>query len=191
MQNNKTGFENFIDSRQIEGTWRTEQILNDTSYYIQDKEILQDIKDFFYLLEKLKVEGKFFMPFPLWFELENNKITVFGGFKTDYASIPRLLWRIITPWEIKRPAILHDAGYRILWFLKNHEFITERQFTIFRKAFDELFREALDYVDPPISDFKKIGTYKSVRWFGWMKGAGLRDKHIIENNFPQIDRIIS
>lgn len=186
------GFKNRVVSKQIKGTWRTEQVLNDTTYYIQNKNLHNKLGHFFILLSKLKVNGEYYRPMPLWFELgENMSITVWGGFKTDYASIPRPLWILLAPEEIKRAAILHDAGYRILWFLFNDEIISKRQFSYFRKVFDDLFLEAMGYVDPPILEIQKRGAYKAVRWFGWMKGAGLRDQKIIENNFPENDRIFN
>nr|WP_246459599.1 DUF1353 domain-containing protein [Puniceicoccus vermicola] len=131
------------------------------------------------------------MPLPLWFEFEGRKLTVWGGFKTDYASIPRGLWFLLAPRQIRRAAILHDAGYRILGFLRDQKIITNRQFSIFRETFDDLFFEAMGHVDPSISAFKRCAAFRSVRAFGWMRGAGLNDATIIQNNFPVVDRIIS
>jgi len=188
------GFKELVDSRQISGTWRTEKILNDTSYYIQSEKIIGGLKDLFCLLDKLKIDNgnktnPYYLQIPLWFDLEKNVFTVWAGFKTDYASIPRFWWIIIAPTQIKRAAIIHDSGYRLIWFLKKEEIITNEQFKYFRNIFDNLFHEAMGYVDPPISGFLIFSAYKSVRAFGWIKGSGLKDKKIIENNFPQWDRI--
>ena len=37
-----------------------------------------------------------------------SKITCSKGFKTDFASTPKILWNIIAPWDIARAAIIHE-----------------------------------------------------------------------------------
>lgn len=35
------------------------------------------------------------------------------GFETDFASVPRILWRVFTPWgKYRKAAVLHDFLYR-------------------------------------------------------------------------------
>ena len=40
-----------------------------------------------------------------------GKITAKKGFKTDLASVPRIAWNIIAPFDIARSAVIHDALY--------------------------------------------------------------------------------
>lgn len=50
---------------------------------------------------------------PLCIQVNNREITIPQGFKTDLASIPRLLWPLFSPNESDTvyPAILHDYLY--------------------------------------------------------------------------------
>ena len=50
-----------------------------------------------------------------------SKITCKKGFKTDLASVPRVIWNIISPWDIARAAIIHDLLYlRIRQYRAKH-----------------------------------------------------------------------
>ena len=40
-----------------------------------------------------------------------GKITAPKGFKTDLASVPRLAWSFIAPFDIARSAVIHDELY--------------------------------------------------------------------------------
>ena len=49
------------------------------------------------------------------------KISVGKGFVTDLASVPRICWAFIAPWDIARAAIIHDLLYkRIRQYRKEH-----------------------------------------------------------------------
>ncbi len=41
-----------------------------------------------------------------------HRITCKKGFKTDLASVPRIIWNMISPWDVARAAIIHDLLYR-------------------------------------------------------------------------------
>jgi len=50
---------------------------------------------------------------PMTFAVRGMLFHVASGFETDFASIPRLLWRVLPPWgRYGRGAILHDYLYR-------------------------------------------------------------------------------
>ena len=40
------------------------------------------------------------------------KIIVGEGFETDLASVPRICWAFIAPWDVARAAIIHDLLYK-------------------------------------------------------------------------------
>jgi len=49
-------------------------------------------------------------PFRAW--IDDHVIVVPAGFETDFASVPRIFWRVIPPWgRYARAAIVHDYLY--------------------------------------------------------------------------------
>ena len=42
----------------------------------------------------------------------SDRISVSKGFVTDLASVPRMCWMFIAPWDIARAAIIHDLLYK-------------------------------------------------------------------------------
>ena len=77
------------------------------------------------------------------------------GFRTDGASIPRLLWRVFgSPYDpdIFTSAIAHDALYR-------GEIVP-------RKDADRAFLEMMKASGVP--EKKRRLIYRGVRWFGWI-----------------------
>ena len=43
------------------------------------------------------------------------------GMKTDLASVPRICWALISPWDVARAAIIHDHLYAALRNYCNEE----------------------------------------------------------------------
>ena len=43
---------------------------------------------------------------------KSGKITCKKDFVTDLASVPRICWMLIAPWDIARAAIIHDLLYK-------------------------------------------------------------------------------
>lgn len=81
-------------------------------------------------------------------------VTVPAGFVTDYASIPRFLWRIAPPSTGRHvwPAVLHDFLYRCA------------QERVTRKFADEVFLDAMKA--SRVSLWKRQAIYRAVRMFG-------------------------
>ena len=77
-----------------------------------------------------------------------------AGFVTDYASIPRLLWRIAPPAHGRHiwAAVLHDFLYR-----------TPAE-SVTRKEADGLFLDAMK--TSGVSIWKRQAIHKAVRMFG-------------------------
>ena len=43
-----------------------------------------------------------------------GRTTCKKGMKTDLASVPRIVWNIIAPWDVARAAVIHDHLYAVL-----------------------------------------------------------------------------
>lgn len=88
-------------------------------------------------------------------EIEIVKVPV--GFKTDFASIPRVLWRVMPPVDIHRmAAIVHDWLYS--------------QQVVTRKTADLIFEEAMGVLGVPW--WKRKLMYWGVRSGGWVAWRG-------------------
>lgn len=95
-----------------------------------------------------------------------GKITVPLGYVTDMASVPRACWAFIAPFDVARPAVVHDILYERINAVRFH--VTNKQFKVLRKLADDVFLEAMDATDPKVASWKKYSAYYAVRMFGWM-----------------------
>jgi len=79
-------------------------------------------------------------------------ISVPVNFITDFASVPRIFWPIISPIdEHAKAAVIHDWMYKYNYAKKSR--------------CEEIFNEAMKVLDVP--DWKRICIYWSVYTFGW------------------------
>lgn len=92
----------------------------------------------------------------------NTLIHVEEGFVCDLASIPRILWIFLSPWDIARPAVIHDSLYVDL------EKYTKStpEFAAYRKVADEVFAEALKETMPLVNNVYRTFCFRAVRAFG-------------------------
>ena len=89
------------------------------------------------------------------------------GFRTDGASIPRILWRVFgSPYDpdIFPAAIAHDALYR-------GEIVE-------RKDADAAFLRMME--ESGVPERKRRLVWRGVRWFGWITWLGHTDESIKE-----------
>ena len=101
-----------------------------------------------------------------------KKITVAQGFVTDLASVPRMCWAFVAPWDVARAAIIHDLLYkRIRQYrvkcsksLKNYE--DPKVIREAKKASDDVFHMAMKDAEPSVAGWKIAAAYYSVRMFG-------------------------
>jgi len=101
-----------------------------------------------------------------------KKITVAQGFVTDLASVPRMCWAFVAPWDVARAAIIHDLLYkRIRQYrvkcsksLKNYE--DPKVIDDAKKAADDVFHMAMKDAEPSVARWKIAAAYYSVRMFG-------------------------
>ena len=104
--------------------------------------------------------------------IDEHKIIVDEGFVTDLASVPRMCWAFIAPWDVARAAIIHDLLYkRIRQYraecskgLKNSE--DPKVINDAKKAADDVFHMAMKDAEPSVAGWKIAAAYYSVRMFG-------------------------
>jgi len=103
---------------------------------------------------------------------DQGEIVVSEGFKTDLASVPRMLWAFISPWDIARAAVIHDLLYS-----QCREYSTKTAFDSFlwknvRRISDKIFLMAMDAAEPSVPSWKKKSAYYAVRAFGGKAAKG-------------------
>ena len=102
----------------------------------------------------------------------DSTITVGKDFVTDLASVPRICWTFVAPWDVARAAIIHDLLYkRIRQYrvkcsksLKNYE--DPKVIREAKKASDDVFHMAMKDAEPSVARWKIAAAYYSVRMFG-------------------------
>lgn len=91
---------------------------------------------------------------PMRIKIDDKKFIIPKNFKTDLASIPRILWPVFAPQYsgFVAPAILHDYLYRC-------------DNDVNRKYADEVLYSAL--ITEQVTTFTASKFYTAVRLFGW------------------------
>lgn len=107
------------------------------------------------LIVKKLIDGRWEVAKGFTYHLGYNKsgdvVRVPKGFKTDFASVPRLFWSIIPPdGKYSQAAVLHDYVYQ--------------KHTFERKKCDQIFLEAMKVLG--VSWWKRRTMYRAVRLFG-------------------------
>ena len=111
-----------------------------------------------------------------------GKITCKKGMKTDLASTPRILWALISPWDVARAAIIHDHLYAVLRKfydakVRNPKSLANGSVALdkwkrARALADGVFLEGMHAAEPSVSGWKKYSAYYAVRVFGrWPASA--------------------
>ena len=103
-----------------------------------------------------------------------SRITCEKGFVTDLASVPRICWAFIAPWDVARAAIIHDLLYkRIRQYRAENEDSNDpnielviRTYKAAKKAADDVFHMAMKDANPSVAGWKIFSAYWSVRLFG-------------------------
>ena len=105
-------------------------------------------------------------------KVKGSKITCSKDFETDLASVPRICWAFIAPWDVARAAIIHDLLYKRIrqyraeksqglgsW--EDPKIISEA-----KKASDDVFHMAMKDSEPSVARWKIAAAYYSVKMFG-------------------------
>ena len=95
-----------------------------------------------------------------------SKVYAPKGYDTDLASIPRAGWALVAPWDVARPAIIHDVLYGALRDALTNKTHEVKLVDEMRAAADRTFLEGMSHVEPPIKMWKAKPCYWSVRPFG-------------------------
>ena len=95
-----------------------------------------------------------------------SKVYAPKGFDTDLASIPRAGWALVSPWDVARPAIIHDVLYGVLRIALQGKEYEVKLINEMRAAADRVFLEGMKQVEPPVKMWKAKPCYWSVRPFG-------------------------
>ena len=103
---------------------------------------------------------------------KDGKITCKNGFVTDLASVPRICWMFIAPWDIARAAIIHDLlykrirQYRAKLDTDNLQYDEISAYKAAKKEADKVFLAAMKDADPSVPKWKIYSAYYSVVLFG-------------------------
>ena len=104
--------------------------------------------------------------------VKGHKITVKKDFVTDLASVPRMCWTFIAPWDVARAAIIHDLLYKcIRQYRKAHRKSLKcsedpKVISDAKKASDDVFHMAMKDANPSVAGWKIAAAYYSVKMFG-------------------------
>jgi hypothetical protein len=100
---------------------------------------------------------------------DHGKITCDEGMKTDLASVPRVIWAVLSPWDVARAAVIHDHLYATL---RQFESADKREWRAARKLSDHVFLWGMQSADPKIPSYKIWSAYWAVRIFGRWAARG-------------------
>lgn len=111
-------------------------------------------------------EGSWRLVWPLRYRGRDDSFVVPSGFVTDFASVPRLLWPIWSPYGTHTAAaIVHDWIYRTRPLLPARGSVS-RSREITRREADGLFRRMMKELGTPA--WRRWTMWLAVRAFGWI-----------------------
>mgnify|MGYP001212889030 CR=1 FL=1 len=106
---------------------------------------------------------------------KSGKITCKKDFVTDLASVPRICWMLIAPWDIARAAIIHDLLYKRIRQYRAKEgsldahpnsYEVVQNYKAAKREADKVFLAAMKDADPSVPKWKIYSAYYSVVLFG-------------------------
>ena len=98
--------------------------------------------------------------------IDDCEITCNTGMKTDLASVPRIAWAVIAPWDVARAAVIHDHLYSTLRKYYHSKLMNKSKWRKARALSDKIFLLGMKSADPKVSKFKMYSAYWAVRIFG-------------------------
>jgi hypothetical protein len=101
-----------------------------------------------------------------------GRISCKKGMKTDLASIPRIVWALMAPWDVARAAVIHDHLYASLRSYYHSSGMSKDKWRAARKLSDEIFLLGMQSAEPSVWKIKIWSAYWLVRVFGrWPASA--------------------
>lgn len=108
-----------------------------------------------------------------------GRISCKKGMKTDLASVPRIVWALISPWDVARAAVIHDHLYASLRSYYHSSGMSKDKWRAARKLSDEIFLLGMQSAEPSVWKIKIWSAYWSVRVFGrWPASAKEQVKYL-------------
>tara|TARA_Y100000310_G_scaffold297575_1_gene330701 strand:+ start:1267 stop:1728 length:462 start_codon:yes stop_codon:yes gene_type:complete len=98
--------------------------------------------------------------------VNSGKITCKEGMKTDLASVPRICWAFIAPWDVARGAVIHDHLYASLRKYYHGNNFHKSTWKKARAISDKVFLLGMNSAEPSVPKWKKYAAYYSVRLCG-------------------------
>jgi hypothetical protein len=95
-----------------------------------------------------------------------GRVTCKKGMKTDLASVPRICWTLLAPWDVARAAVIHDHLYAACRDYKKSEGYKYSTWKKARALSDKIFLLGMKAADPDVPAWKIYPAYWSVRIFG-------------------------
>jgi hypothetical protein len=93
-----------------------------------------------------------------------HRITVPATFRFDLASVPRLFWFLIAPFELSIAApLIHDFLYEHKGDPPTGSMMPPKIYS--RKEADRVFRDIME--KEAVAGWRRLPAYWAVRWFGW------------------------
>ena len=91
-------------------------------------------------------------------------ITVPEGYITDLASVPRICWAFIAPFDVARAAVIHDILYeKINGAFKRGQIPTKKHRELYRTIADNIFRQGMENSEPSVPNWKIKSAFYAVR----------------------------
>ena len=95
-----------------------------------------------------------------------GRVTCKKGMKTDLASVPRICWALLAPWDVARAAVIHDHLYAACREYKKSEGYKYSTWKKARALSNKIFLLGMKAADPNVPAWKVYPAYWSVRVFG-------------------------
>ncbi len=98
---------------------------------------------------------------------DTGEITVPANYITDLASVPRIAWAVIAPFDVARAAVVHDILYeKINGAFKEGVIKDKSEREDYRSIADKVFKQGMEFAEPKVAGFKIWSAYNAVRIFG-------------------------
>lgn len=108
-------------------------------------------------------------------EGDHHLIAVPAGFRFDLASIPRIFWRLVAPFDLSLAApLIHDFLYRHAGKLPGNAVIPWKAFS--REESDAIFLRVME--QERVSKWRRVIAYKAVRACGWRVWKKSRERRL-------------
>ena len=95
-----------------------------------------------------------------------SKVIIRAGYHTDLASIHRLAWSFIAPWDVARAAVIHDVLYEAL--RENKAVFSKEKIKELRKNADSVMLEGMEAAQPTVPNIKVKVVFRVLRITGGM-----------------------